>query len=74
MDSKVNLKLFAELQFSDNQTNKSAEEAGLFFYVDYTGKISNFLDDLEKLDRFAQSVEDELNRIVAKEEESREAP
>jgi hypothetical protein len=42
--------------------------------VDYTGKISNFLDDLEKLDRFAQSVEDELNRIVAKEEESREAP
>ena len=28
--------------------------------VDYTGKISNLLEDLEKLDRFAQSVEDEL--------------
>ena len=42
--------------------------------VDYTGKISNFFEDLLKLDRFAQSVEDELNRIVAKEEESREAP
>jgi hypothetical protein len=28
--------------------------------VDYTGKISNLLEDLEKMDRFAQSVDDEL--------------
>ena len=29
------------------------------YLVDYTGKISNFLDDLEKLDRFAESIENE---------------
>jgi len=57
LDSKVNLKLFAELQFSDNQTNKSAEEAGLFFYVDYTGKISNLLEDIRKVERFTQYIE-----------------
>ena len=45
-----------------------------FYVVDYTGKISNFLDDLEKLDRFAQSVEDELNRIVSAGEGSRKDP
>ena len=42
--------------------------------VDYIGKISNLLEDLEKLDRFAQSVEDELNRIVSAGEESRKDP
>ena len=46
----------------------------LFCLVDYTDKFSNFFEDLEKLDRFAQSVEDELNRIVAAEKESREDP
>jgi hypothetical protein len=45
-----------------------------FFFVDYIGKISNLLEDLEKLDRFAQSVEDELNRIGSKEEGSRVDP
>ena len=56
------------------QRNKLASPERLACCVDYTGKISNFFEDLLKLDRFAQSVEDELNRIVAKEEESREAP
>ena len=69
-----NLELFAESQFSDNQINKSSFVGCLIIYVDYTDKFSNFFEDLLKLDRFAQSVEDELNRIVAKEEESREAP
>ena len=69
-----NLELFTDSQFSDNQTNKSAFVGCLIIYVDYTDKFSNFFEDLLKLDRFAQSVEDELNRIVAKEEESREAP
>ena len=32
----------------------------VLFCVDYTGKISNFLEDLEKLDRFAESIENEL--------------
>ena len=36
--------------------------------VDYIGKTSNFF----KLGRFSKSFEDELNRIVTKEEESRE--
>ena len=44
------------------------------FRVDYTGKFSNFFEDLEKLDRFAQSVEDESNRIGSKEEGSRVDP
>jgi len=39
-----------------------------FYVVDYTDKFSNFFEDLEKLDRFAQSVEDELNRIVPEED------
>ena len=49
-------------------------QALTLFCVDYTDKFSNFFEDLEKLDRFAQSVEDELNRIVAAEKESREDP
>ena len=40
--------------------------------VDYTDKFSNFFEDLLRLDRFAQSVEDELNRIVSEEDGSRE--
>ena len=51
-----NLELFAELQFSDNQTNKSAFVGCLIIYVDYTGKISNFLEDIKKVERFVQSV------------------
>ena len=45
--------------------------ADLFSIVDYTDKFSNFFEDLLRLDRFAESVEDELNRIVAEEEGSR---
>ena len=37
-------------------------------------KISNLLEDLEKLDRFAQSVDDELNRIVSAGEGCRKDP
>ena len=37
-------------------------------------EISGLLEDLEKLDRFAQSVEDELNRIVSAGEGSRKDP
>ena len=44
------------------------------YLVDYTDKSSNFFEDLLKLDRFAQSVEDELNRIVVGEEGSRDDP
>ena len=32
--------------------------------VDCTGKISNFWEDLEKLDRFAESVEGELLKLI----------
>ena len=42
--------------------------------VDYTDKSSNFFEDLAKLDRFAQSVEGELNRTVSEQEGSREDP
>ena len=41
--------------------------ADLFSVVDYTDKFSNFFEDLEKLDRFAQSVEDELIKLKAEE-------
>ena len=51
-----NLELFAESQFSDNQTNKSAFVGCLIIYVDYTGEISNFLEDIKKVERFVQSV------------------
>ena len=40
--------------------------------VDYTGKISNFFEDLLRLEGFAQSVEDELNRTVPADRESQE--
>ena len=42
--------------------------------VDSTDKSSNYFEDFLRLDRFAQSVEDELNRIVSEEEESRVDP
>ena len=42
------------------------------FLVDYTGKFSNFFEDLLRLDRFAERIEDELNRIVSEEDGSRE--
>ncbi len=35
--------------------------AGFLIVVDYTGKISNLMEDLLRLDRFAESVEDELS-------------
>ena len=37
-------------------------------------EISGLVEDLEKLDRFAQSVEDELHRIVSAGEGSRKDP
>ena len=42
------------------------------YLVDYTDEFSNFFEDLLRLDRFAQSAEDELNRNVSEEEESRD--
>ena len=56
-------------------TNKKVNLDGLtFFLVDYTDKFSNFFEDLLKLDRIAQSVEDEVNRTVSEEEGSRDDP
>jgi hypothetical protein len=41
-------------------TNKIVNLDGLtFFFVDYTDKFSNFFEDLLKLDRFAESIEEE---------------
>jgi hypothetical protein len=51
-----NLELFADSQFSDNQTNKPAFVGCLIIYVDPTPKISNLLEDLLKVERFVQSV------------------
>ena len=48
--------------------------ADLFSIVDYTDNFSNFFEDLLRLDRFAESVEDELKRIVPAEEGSRKDP
>ena len=53
---------------------QKASPERLAYLVDYTDKFSNFSEDLEKLDIFAQSAEDELNRIVSEEEESRKDP
>ncbi len=49
-------------------------QAFMLFCVDYTGKFSNYCEDLLRLDGFAQSVENELNRIVTEEEGVREDP
>ena len=49
--------------------NKSQPER-LACYVDYTGKISIFFDDLLKLERFSQSVEDELLNLIIEKAES----
>ena len=42
----------------------------MLFCVDYTGKISNFFEDLERLDRFAESAENEILKLEKAEEES----
>ena len=47
--------------------HRKASPERLACCVDYTDKFSNFFEDLEKLDRFAQSVEDELNKLKAEE-------
>lgn len=49
-------------------TKKSALR--LACLVDYAGKISNLFDDLEKLDRFAESVEDDLLNLMIDKAES----
>ena len=51
--------LFPESQFSDNQTNKSAFVGCLIIYVDQTLKFSNLLEDLKKVERFAQYIENQ---------------
>ena len=51
------------------KTEKASLER-LACLVDYTGKISNFFDDLEKLDRFAESIEDELLNLMIEKAES----
>ena len=38
--------------------------------VDYTGKISNFFEDLEKLNRFSESIEDKLLNLMIEKTES----
>ncbi len=58
-------------KWSKEKTGKSFDFSG---FVDYTDKFSNFFEDLLRLDRFAESVEDELNRIVVAEEGSRKDP
>ncbi len=50
--------------------NEKASPERLACYVDYTGKTSNFFDDLEKLDRFAESIEDELLNLMIEKAES----
>ena len=57
---------------SAKQAQKKEKPFDFSLVVDYTDKFSIFFEDLLRLDRFAQSVEDELNRNVSKEEESRE--
>ena len=54
-----NLELFAESQFSDNQTNKSSFVGCLIIYVDYYDKLSNLLEDLKAVERFIQSAENQ---------------
>jgi hypothetical protein len=38
--------------------------------VDYTGKISNLLEDFWKVERFLQNVENQENAILAEKEGS----
>jgi len=44
--------------------NEKASPERLACLVDYTGKISNFFDDLEKLDRFAESKVLRMNYLI----------
>jgi hypothetical protein len=54
----------------DKKKRKPVNSTGFLCCVDYTGKISNFFDDLEKLDRFAESIEDELLNLMIEKAES----
>jgi len=54
----------------DKKKRKPVNLTGFLCYVDYTGNISNFFDDLEKLDRFAESIEDELLNLMIEKAES----
>lgn len=58
------------MDLPDQKRKQVNDIADLFSVVDYTGKISNFLDDLEKLDRFAESVEDELLNLMIEKAEN----
>lgn len=49
---------------SAKQAQKKEKPFDFSLVVDYTGKVSNFLEDLEKLDRFAESVEGELLKLI----------
>jgi hypothetical protein len=50
--------------------NRSISNQLAFKVVDYTGKISNLLEDLEKLDGFAESIEGELLNLIIEKAES----
>ena len=60
--------------FSESYKNEDKEKTGKSFdfsgLVDYTGEISNLLEDIEKLDRFAESVEDDLLNLMIDKAES----
>ena len=58
------------MDLPDQKRKQVNDIADLFSVVDYTGKISNFFDDLEKLDRFAESIEDELLNLMIEKAES----
>lgn len=45
------------------QRNKLASPERLACCVDYTDKSSNFFEDLLRLDKFAESIEDELLKM-----------
>ncbi|MBQ3765255.1 MAG: hypothetical protein II874_08365 [Bacteroidales bacterium] len=66
---KINFELeMGTLQWSRHKKKDTSEE--MSYLVDYTGKNSNLLEDIEKLDRFAESVEDDLLNLMIDKAES----
>jgi len=51
----------------NKKTGKSFDFSGL---VDYTGKISNLLEDLKKVERFSHSIENQRNENMTETEVS----
>ena len=58
--------------YKSDKTQKKEKPFDFSSVVDYTDKFSSFFEDLLRLDRFSRSAEDELNRNVSEEEESRD--